>query len=496
MPQKNILFITSDQQRWDAIGAVNSRIKTPHLDRLFREGIAVQRAYTANPVCTPSRCSLLTGHYPSKHGCYTIGTNLPEDYPTIPMEFNRAGYKTALLGKAHFQSCLDPDSFEAAPAIMDTEFYDRWRGPYFGFQKAKLVIGHTEEQHVTGMHYGKWLKDNGVDTDRYFGNNPYTNYGVWELPEEYHPSKWIADETIETIHEAVAEDKPFFIWSSFQDPHNPCVVPEPWASMYDPADMPVYGLDDGEMDDKPPFYHSLANEGRLDAPLGDKPWYCITDTKSLGMDEAEQRRIMAMYYGMVSLMDHHIGRIVDTLEERGLLDDTLIVFTSDHGEYMGNHGLWWKGLPAYDDAQKVPFIVRDPTCTTPGQFSSSFLSLVDMGTTFLRYAGLSVPAGQQGVDQTPLFADATASCRDWVQVEFRPSESDYMQRTLVHGDYKAVMYQGAEYGELYNLREDPEQKHNLWDQPAYREVQYRMLTKMVRVEMEKDGVLRPRTAPA
>jgi len=496
MKKTNILLITSDQQRWDTIGAANGKIKTPNLDRLAREGILFSRSYTVNPVCTPTRCTLLTGQYPSRHGCNTIGTNLPEDYPTIPELFNSEGYRTGLFGKAHFQSCLDPGSFEAAPRIFDDSCFAEWDGPYYGFQKARLVIGHTEENHSRGMHYGQWLKENGVDTDRYFGHAPYENYGVWDLPEEYHPSRWVADETIRALDETDKEDDNFFYWSSFQDPHNPCVVPEPWASMYDPGDMPDYGFREGEMEGKPPFYKSLVESASLGLDLGEKPWYCIKDSHSLGLDEKECRKITALYYGMISLMDHHIGRILDKLEEKDMLDNTLIIFTSDHGDYLGNHGLWWKGLPAYEDAQKVPFIVRHPRCETQGEESSALQSLVDVGTTILSAAGIPVPPGLQGVDQTPSWTDASRSCRDWAQVEFRPSESDYMQKTHITDEYKLVLYHREEYGELYHLKTDPDQRENLWDRPDYSGIKNRLLRHFISAEMEKDGKLRTRTAPA
>ncbi|MDC7235886.1 MAG: sulfatase-like hydrolase/transferase [Spirochaetales bacterium] len=496
MSKKNILLITSDQQCWDTIGALNSIIKTPNLDRLFKHGIAADRAYTVNPVCTPTRCSLLTGHYPSRHGCYTIGTNLPKDYPTIPEELNKAGYSTALLGKAHFQSCLAEDSFEAEPAIFNDEYFKNWQGPYYGFQKAKLIIGHTDQNMSRGMHYGHWLNEQGVESDKYFGNNAYEYFGTWELPEKYHPSRWVADETIQTVDETLAEGKPFFIWSSFQDPHNPCVVPEPWASMYDPDEMPLYDLTPGEWKDKPPFYESLMTGKGLDVSMGEKHWYCIGDSVNLKMDESKRRKIMALYYGMISLMDHHIGRILDKLEQENLLDETLIVFTSDHGDYMGNHGIWWKGLPSYDDAQKVPFLARIPGCETPGSINSSLMSVVDLGRTFLEFAEIPIPPGIQGKSQLNSFKNSHVSSREWVQVEFRPSESDFMQKTFVHKDYKAVFYNPDEYGELYNMKNDPHQLHNLWNDNTYAGIKNEMMHKMIQAEMEKDGELLIRTAPA
>lgn len=497
----NILLITSDQQRWDTLGCCNPKIKTPNLDRLASHGLLFDRAYTVNPVCTPTRVSILTGHYPSKHGCYTIGTSLNEDYPTVPAIMAKEGYFTALVGKAHFQACLnepypDKGTLESAPHIYDREYFRSWNGPYFGFDYVRLVIGHADQELSTGMHYGIWLEEQGIDTKKYFGNTRYDDFGTWDLPEKYSNSRWTADETIKTIDMAQDKGQPFFIWSSFQDPHNPCFVPEPWASMYDPADMPVYGLQDGELEGKPDLYEAAANGinfGR-DVDCGDKNWHCVSNLPH--MDEGRKREIMAKYYGMVSLMDHHIGRILDHLDKKGLLEDTLIVFTTDHGDYMGNHGLWWKGLPTYEDIHRIPFIVSHPGCKTKGDTSSALQSLVDLGTTFLCAAGIRLPAGIQGVNQERVWKGEAEYVRKWAMVEFRPSESPFMQKTFITNRYKLVVYHYRKYGELYDLLADPEQLVNLWDRSEYGEVKVLLLQELIFAEMEKDGELRERTAYA
>lgn len=492
----NYLFITSDQQRWDTIHANNPLIKTPNIDRLCEKGISFNRGYTPNPVCTPSRISMLTGHYPSKHGCYTIGTGLPQDYPTIPNIMSENGYFTSLIGKAHFQPCLFSESFESEPNIFDREFFKEWTGPYYGFDYVKLVIGHSVEKHSAGMHYGVWLKENGIDITKYFGNNQYTDFGTWELPQEYSGSKWTADETIGAIDKALEKDENFFIWSSFQDPHNPCFVPEPWASMYKEEDMPVYNYIEGEMDNKPLFYKEMVEKGsfRDTLEIPEKNWHCVRNLPF--MNEAEKRRIMALYYGMVSQMDHYIGKILDYLEEKNLMDNTIIIFTSDHGDYMGNHGLWWKGLPAYEDAQRVPFVVAHPQCKTPGTKSDALQSLVDIGNTFLAVSDIELPVGLQGVNQEASWIDSNVSTRDWAMVEFRPTENQYMQKTFITNEYKLVVYHNRKYGELYNLISDPQQYNNLWDNPEYRDIRDELMQRLISAEMEKEGILRERVSMA
>jgi len=499
----NVLLITSDQHRWDALGVCNPMLKTPALDRLAREGILFDRAYTCNPVCTPARVSILTGHYPSKHGCYTIGTSLPEDYPTVPARMTANGCFTALCGKAHFQPCTnqplgDNGSLEAPPRSFDWDFFRRWSGPYYGFQHARLAIAHTHERNAGSMHYGLWLRDQGVDLNRYFGTGRYTDWGRWNLPEEWHNSRWTADETIAALDRARNSGKPFFLWSSFQDPHNPCVVPKPWDTMYRPEEMPDYRHHPGEFDDKPPFYQAVYEWEKRGEKLGDpdldgaKPWYCFRGIPF--MNERATRELAACYFGMVSLMDHHIGRILAHLDTTGLRDNTVVLFTTDHGDYLGNHGLWWKGLPAYDDAQRLPFIVRHPRCQTPGARSRAFQSLVDIGPSALAAMGLNAPAGLQGINQLPAWQNAGVTARDWALCEFRPTESPFMQKTFVRDRWKLVVYHDRPYGELYDMESDPDQYRNLWGDAGYQTVRAELAQRLLSAEMEKDGTLTPRVA--
>ena len=496
MGRKNILLITSDQQRWDSIGYNSAILKTPNLDALAGEGIIFDRAYTVNPTCTPARVSILTGQYPSRHGCYTIGTSLPDNYDClVPSLLAQNGYDTSLIGKAHFQACGTKGSFESSPNVNNTEFFKQWSGPYYGFEHVQLSISHGNEKNAPTMHYGAWLEENGVDIKRYFGNGQYTDFGAWDLPEEYHYTKWTADKTIEAIESANSQDKPFFIWSSFQDPHNPCMVPQPWASMYDPEDMPVLGGFPGEFDDKPPFYRGLNEKWNYgDSLRFKKDWHCINTLP--WMNDKKKKEITAMYYGMISLMDKHIGRIVDALRDKGLLDDTVIVFTTDHGDYLGNHGMWWKGLPAYEDIHKLPFFVRNPGCETPGAHSDSFQSLVDLGSTFLRIAGCELLPGIQGIDQSATWTSADKSNRDHCLIEFRPTEDSFMQKTFLYDKYKVVLYSNPEWGELYDLSKDPEQLVNLWNDGKYSSVRFGLIQQFIKSEMEKDGVLRERTSGA
>jgi len=370
------------------------------------------------------------------------------------------------------------------------------RGPasnFYGFEHAQLVIDHGDRRETAGMHYGAWLEDQGVRIEDYFGQNAYKDFGVWSLPEDLHYSKWTADRTIDAIERAGQSDRPFFLWSSFQDPHNPCFVPEPWASLHDEADIPDPVWDPEEFTSKPPFYRSTIERNRLDSePLltGPKDWACRDNTR---YSSADYRRQVRLYRGMISLMDHHIGRIVRHLESTGQLDNTVIVFTSDHGEYLGNHGLWWKWLYAYEDAHRVPFLVYDPRCQTPGAMSSAIQSLIDIPQTFLRRADITAPPGLQGFEQTSAWQNAEARVRDHAIIEFRPTEGPFMQKTWIDARWKLVLYSPVSYGELYDLESDPDQLRNLWDHPDFATVRAERCLALLRAEMQEEGTLRERT---
>ncbi len=486
----NILFLFSDQQRWDAIGVNNPLIKTPHLDRLAHEGMTFDRAYPPTPVCLPCRASLVTGQYPSTHGATNNHSSLPENYETrLADVLNNAGYMTHFIGKSHLSSCHDPCSRESAPFIHNRDYYRAWHGPWYGFQRADLAIGHTTEKHACGMHYGAWLEDQGVDTAKYFGNTGYTDYGKWDLPEKFHSSKWIADTAIASIQSSAESEQPFYIWANFQDPHNPCMVPEPWASMYDPAEVPYYTYHPGEPESfktKPPHYQEITEQpGEYAAKPSDHELEGAGNVCHLEWNEKRVRENTAAYYGMVSLMDHHIGRIISALEASGQLDNTLIVFSADHPDCLGDHGFWFKSLLAFEEIIRVPMIVRWPANIPADTRSKSFQNLVDLPATFCTAAGLPVPNEFEGVNQLPAWSDPAVAVRHDTVIEERPYHSGFNQRILVTDGTKCVYYANRPYGELYATAKDPQQQHNLWDNPAYRELREKMIRRILDHEMNK-----------
>ena len=503
MRRPNILLITSDQQHWSTLGCSNPRIRTPSLDRLAREGVRFERAYCSNPTCSPSRSSIITGLHPSWHHCWTIGTKLPEDVPTLGDLVQQHGYATALVGKAHFQplaSAPGSESLECQPTLRDLDFWREFRGPWYGFQQVELARNHADES-LAGQHYAIWMQENGLkDWQRYFRRWPHdpnepVRRHVWDLPEEYHTNVWIRERIVAHLESAARSQTPVLLWASFFDPHPPYLVPEPWASMYDPQEMEPGTLEEGELDLMPPHYRMTQEAG------ADWSWYHEDGLHCHGAhshrgDEAERRKDMAVYYGMVSFMDREIGRILDALDRLGLAEDTLVILTTDHGHYLGQHGLWYKCVFHYEDLLRLPMIVRYPGRVPAGGTSAALQSQVDFAPTILRAAGIEVPGLMQGVDQYDVWCGTQEAARDHAIVENRHSRTRVNMRTYVEARYKMTVYRGQPYGELFDLQQDPEERRNLWDDPAHAQVKTQVMHRFLQAEMAREPTRMPRIAGA
>jgi arylsulfatase A-like enzyme len=491
MPKRpNILLILADQMRADCLGAVNPAIRTPALDQIAREGVLFTRAYAPTPVCLPCRASLVSGTYPSSNRATHNHAPLARgSVPFLPEILARAGYYTHIIGKSHLTSCHDPASFESAPNIHNRRFFRNWHGPWYGFERADISIGHTTELHACGMHYGVWLEERGVDASRFFGRTAYEAYGAWDLPEEHHSSRWTADVTIDAIRRAAGEGRPFYIWANFQDPHNPCMVPRPWAGMYSPDDVPRFGFKPGEPEcfaGKPPFYTEILGQpGPYRARPSDPGLKGAGNVSRLDWTAREVRENAACYYGMVSLMDAHVGRVMAALDEMGLRDDTLVVFSADHGDMLGDHGLWWKSLTCYEEMMRVPMIVSRPGTLPRGARSEAIQNLVDLPATFLRAAGLEPPVEYEGADELPSWLDPSRAVREDTVVEERPYDTDFNMRVLVTPTHKLAFYAHRDYGELYDVEADPDQVRNLWADPACRDLRERLVMRLLSLEMNR-----------
>ncbi|MBX3011653.1 MAG: sulfatase-like hydrolase/transferase [Caldilineaceae bacterium] len=511
MTRPNILLITSDQQHYNALGCTNPELQTPALDRLAREGTRYTRAYCPNPTCSPTRASLITGLYPSSHGCWAIGVALPEDVPTVGELFQAHGYTSILIGKAHFQPLATQPgmpSLESQPHLRDLAFWRDFHGPWYGFDHVETARMHANESHA-GQHYALWLEEKGLTNwrdyfvdwphradDKYAGPYYMRDALTWDLPEEYHHTHWIGERTIANIERSVAAEKPFFLWASFFDPHPPYVVPEPWASLYDPAHVTPGHYTEGEFATMPPHF-ARTREANPD-------WSDYQEPGGRGLhgfhshlhSDEEIRRSLASYYGMTSLIDQEVGRILDYLDATGLSENTLVVYTTDHGHFIGQHGLIAKGAFHYEDLLRVPMLVRQPGTVPAGQVSAALQSLVDYPQTLLAAAGILAPGRMQGVNQWAVWQGEQATARDWALVENRHNPTTVHLRTLITARYKLTVYRDADYGELFDLETDPGELQNRWDDPAYQAIKTQLLLDFVQAEIQRESTRMPRITHA
>ncbi|MCM3783814.1 sulfatase-like hydrolase/transferase [Neobacillus mesonae] len=498
MDKPNILLITSDQQHWNTIGAFNSEIQTPNLDRLVREGTTFSRAYCPSPVCTPSRSSIITGKYPSQHGAWTLGTKLLEDRHTVGEDFLSNGYGTALIGKAHFQPLKGTEeypSLESYPILQDLDFWKSYHGPYYGFDHVELARNHTNEAHV-GQHYALWLEEKGCTNWRDYFLSPTGTMDPsithkWPIPEEYHYNSWISERTNAMLEHYEEQEQPFFLWSSFFDPHPDYLVPEPWDTVYDPEKLTIPSVVAGEHDRNPPHFR-LTQDKNPDFSYLWETGHEIHGYHSHFVPEDERKRLVATYFGMISLMDKYIGKILDKLEELGLSDNTIVVFTTDHGHFFGQHGLQHKGGFHYEDLIRLPFLIRYPGKVPAGVQSSAIQSLVDLAPTLLSLCGIPMPQAMTGVDQSKVWLGIQSEARDHALCEFRHEPTTIHQKTYVDVRYKLTVYYRQAYGELFDLQADPAELNNLWDDPNYAKLKTELLLKYAWAELGKEAMPMPR----
>jgi len=489
MRKPNILLITSDQQRADCNGFENPHLRTPHIDRLAREGTRFGACITPNLVCQPSRSSILTGLLPLTHGVWDNGVDLD---PRVGEEgfagtLSRAGYQTAFLGKAHFATKATFKPTGTPECNKSQHLYGpSWFGPYMGFQHVELmVLGHMHRtrplERPPAGHYERWFLSRGVDEEAHalWAQSTQPEIGAaqtWHsaLPVAWHTSTWTADRAIEWL---ATRDKtqPFCAWVSFPDPHHPFDCPAPWNTLYDPKDVPLPKHRSPDLERRP-WWHkaSLENKPQLADPTMLK--FRAEGSRVPPQSDRQLAEMTANYYGMISLIDHNVGRLLDALEHAGVADDTLVIYTTDHGELLGNHGLYLKGPTPYEDLLRVTMVARGPGIAR-GQIVREPTSTLDLAATFYDAAGVSAPRELQGRSLKRLLAGGDET-RDVAYSEWHVHPSrcgvPLKLRTVRTKTHKCTFELDSGAGELYDLVNDPEEMHNLYDDPGHRAVRRQM----------------------
>ncbi len=511
MSRPNILFISTDQQHYTALGSVNPLISTPALDRLAAEGTRFERAYCPNPTCSPTRASLITGLYPSHHGCWAIGVKLPEDVPTVGEIFKENGYESILVGKAHFQplaSVPGSESIECQPILRNLDFWRDFDGPWYGFNHVETARMHGNESHV-GQHYAIWMEEKGfTNWEEYFQEWPPNPDDKYAGP--YYttmPSSGICPRNSITAIGSASVPSP--TWSAALTRKSPSSSGPVSSIRTRPTSFPSRGPACTILRRCCPASTLRASSTicRLSSPRRERPIPIGHEYEEEGgqglhgfhshlHDDEAMKRSIASYYGMTSLIDYEIGRILDYLDEAGLAENTLVVFTSDHGHFLGQHGLIAKGAFHYEDLLRVPMIVRYPGKVPAGQTSDALQSLVDYPQTLLHAAGIQAPGSMQGVDQLGVWYGEEEEARDRVMVENRHNPTTVDLRTLITDRYKITVYRDADYGELIDLVADPGELVNHWDDPDYAGIKTDMLLKFAQAEIQREPTRMARVAGA
>jgi len=485
----NVLFICTDQHRFDVLGCYrNPHVRTPNIDRLAAEGVLFEQCYTPNPVCAPTRASILTGRYPRAHGLWGNGVPLPSHERLFTRALADAGYDCGLVGKLHLAACFGG---RTEPRYDDGFRVFRW--------------SHAPNHRSPENAYHQWLQKNhpalyeqaeaaargrASGTSGTMGSVSGPSFD--DMPAEAHYTHWVAEETIDFLSNTRETEKPFFLWANFFDPHHPFVAPREYKERYDAAALPAPVGREGELNSKPPILAEASQRSYAGHARG----HAEHSTDEIG-------EIVRTYYAMVSFIDDEVGRIMATLDSLGLRENTLVVFTSDHGEMLGDHQLLLKGPMMYEGAVRVPLILRWPRALPAGERRGGFVSLVDLCATAMEAAGLPDLPASQGESLLPI-ARGEQPARDYALCEYRDSGHPYeppVHVTMLRwGRHKLVVHHGdpatarARTGELFDLEVDPQEVHNLWDDPASREIRTALQERLLDVLVATEDRSQPREA--
>ncbi|MBL8380040.1 MAG: sulfatase-like hydrolase/transferase [Burkholderiales bacterium] len=465
----NILWYCADQQRYDTIRALGQQhIETPALDALCGRGVAFRRAYSQSQICTPSRASFLTGRYPASHHVYRNGNAFfPAHEKLVTRMFADAGYDCGLVGKLHLSAA---------------KYYEK--RPDDGY-RTFLWSHHPTPDAARGHDYENWLRhEMKVDPiELYSSVNHFCGPGV---PARYHQTTWVSEMAMRFITEQ--RDGPWLLSLNPFDPHAPFDAPPEYLAKIDPATLPPPLFRDSDIERQKAFaaidqQTKVAVDPRVRrqaAPVVEVEHDLVASAPPASYDALE---VKANYYAMIRLIDDQFARIVDCLAATGQLDNTIIVYMSDHGELLGDHGLILKGCRFFEGLVRVPLIFSWPARFKRGLIADALVESVDVAPTLLEAAGLPVPEFMQGKSLLNLLEGRAdpGQHKTRVVAEFKdsiggPAHGDHSHGSMVcDGRYKSVVYHGHAIGEIYDLQRDPGEFDNLWLDPGARDLKATLL---------------------
>jgi len=494
MRKPNFLVFVTDQQRADWLGCYGHPVvKTPNIDALAARGTRFDEFHTAMPVCMPNRASLLTGRSPSVHGLRHNGCVLSERANTFVDVLAAGGYRTAAIGKSHLQPFTDlpPKGrpvFETGPIAEawkpETSAYSQEQPasyaddkpyavdtPYYGYQHVEMVTGHGDR---CGGHYGQWFRRTHPnwkalhDPTNALPHN-YTCPQAYRtpVPESSYPTAWIGERAAAWIGQQKSAEEPFFAFVSFPDPHHPFNPPGRYWSMYDPEQFEVSLPYDAHKNPPPPLRHMREKWERQEVEA--------TSQAAFYADDQALREAMALTAGMITMIDDEIGKVLAALDESGQADNTVVIFTSDHGDYLGDFNLLLKGCVPTRALTRVPFIWAEPKASE-AKTCTALASTIDISSTVLDRAGLRPFWGMQGrslKDCIEVGSAAEGTPRDALLVEHHDGgprmgfEKAARVRCLLTNRWRLTLYKDQDWGELYDRESDPGETFNLWASPDH-----------------------------
>lgn len=465
----NILLMMTDQQRFDSLGCYGFEAgHTPNLDRLAEESVVFEHCYVNNPLCTPSRASMLTGKHIQGHGVYRLYDHLPEDQILFTEWLLQSGYLTALFGKLHVSSIA---------------FEEHKRNLHDGFEIYEWCLEHSLNMDSPFNGYVKWLK---ATNPEFFARLYHEGRKLLHIPRDAHMTHWAAERTIDFIRSQASSARPFFCMMSVFDPHDPYEdYPLEMSELIEADKIPVALVREGELD-SPGVLRRIQQESV--APL---PPHSSQDAI---------RKARLGYHASIALIDLEFGRVLDILEQAGIADNTLVIFVSDHGDLLGDHHQFGKGAALYDPCVRVPFIMRWPARFKGGQRVTHLVQPHDIAATVLAAAGAFnnelQTAMPDSIDLSPLCAGESDKSHDYVYCVYRNSG---LSRTNPHTCYfdppihvtmirdkrfKLIVYHDinpdrACEGQLFDMQADPLETENLWNSLDYANVRREMTEKLM-----------------
>ncbi|MFI4910138.1 MAG: sulfatase [Sedimentisphaeraceae bacterium JB056] len=428
----NVLVFMVDQMRADMIAALgNDYIKTPNIDRLCDRGTAFSNAFSPSPVCVPARCCLHYGRYPSSTGCFDNDYSMPSKSSSFMDILTDAGYRTHGIGKCHFTpDLLELRGFETRE--VQEEIIDDWRNDDY----MNWLFSREGTKHILDPH--------GVRGDMYYIPQ------VSQQSQQLHPTNWIGQRAMSFLSErAFHPDRNWMLFCSFIHPHPPFTPPSPWHKLYRATDMPLPHIND-DCEDNYTFINKFQNRYKF---------------RDRGFDLNLVRRIRAHYFACISYIDCQIGKILDYLEQTGQIDDTLIIFTSDHGEYLGDNRCFGK-RSMHDQAARIPLIASLPKVFEKGKICYEPVSLVDILPTIAAAADMDAPHDCQGKDLAKVASGN--SQREVVFSEFAHDDNSICMAVSKQWKYFYSIPDQKEY--FFDRINDPEESKNLAESSDFAKV--------------------------